>query len=204
MKEILPGVFHWTTFHEGIGQKVHSYYLACADPPVLIDPRVPEEGLEWFENHPKPAHVFLTNRLHYRHSDQFEKAFGATVWCHREGLHHFGAERKIRPFVHGEKLPGGLQALEVGVLCPEETALYFPGGGGIISIGDAIIRYGDELAFVPDELMGENPGEVKRGLKKAFSTHLERAFDNLLFAHGKPWIGGAKEGLRRFLEDLPD
>jgi hypothetical protein len=204
MKEILPGIFHWTTFHEGIGQRVHSCFLACADPPVLIDPRVPEEGLKWFENHPKLAHVFLTNRLHYRHSDQFEKAFGAKVWCHREGLQEFTDGRKVHSFAHGDTLPGGLLALEVGVLCPEETALYFPGAGGIPAIGDAIIRDGNELGFVPDELMGENPGEVKRGLKKAFCGHLERDFNHLLFAHGKPWVGGAKEGLRQFLESLLD
>jgi hypothetical protein len=93
--------------------------------------------------------------------------------------------------------------LEVGVLCPEETALYFPPSGGILAIGDAIIRYRDALGFVPDELMGEDPDGVKRGLKRVFLGHLERDFDHLLFAHGKPWIGGAKEGLRRFLEGLP-
>jgi hypothetical protein len=203
MKEILPGVFHWTTFHEGIGQKVHTCFLSCADPPVLIDPRVPEEGLNWFENRRKPAHAFLTNRLHYRHSDRFEKAFGTKVWCHREGLHEFTDGRKVQPFIHGEELPGGILALEVGVLCPEETALYFPGAGGILAIGDAIIRDREELGFVPDELMGEDAGEVKRGLRKVFLGHLERDFDHLLFAHGKPWIGGAKEGLRKFLESLP-
>jgi hypothetical protein len=52
--------------------------------------------------------------------------------------------------------------------------------------------------------MGEDAGEVKRGLRKVFLGHLERDFDHLLFAHGKPWIGGAKEGLRKFLESLPD
>ena len=204
MKEILPGIFHWTTFHEGIGQKVHSYFLSCADPPVLIDPRVPEEGFDWFKRHKTPEHAFLTNRHHYRHSDRFEKAFGSKVWCHREGLHEFTKGQKVHPFEHGDQLPGAILALEVGVLCPEETALFFSGAGGILAIGDAIIRYGDELGFVPDSLMGEDPEGVKRGLKKVFLGHLKRDFDNLLFAHGRPWVGGAREGLHHFLASLPD
>lgn len=41
MKEILTGVFHWKSFHEGIYAYVHSYYINVTDPAVLIDPRVP-------------------------------------------------------------------------------------------------------------------------------------------------------------------
>lgn len=63
----------------------------------------------------------------------------------------------------------------------------------------AIIRSGDELGFVPDPLLGDNPEAVKRGLRAVFRRHLERDFDHLLFAHGQPWIGGAKAALRRFL-----
>jgi len=41
------------------------------------------------------------------------------------------------------------------------------------------------------------------GLRKAFLKHLrEREFDHLLFAHGAPWIGGARDGLRQFLERI--
>jgi len=197
--EILPGLFHWITFHEGIGQDVHSYYIAAAKPAVLIDPRVPEEGIQWFEGHPRPAHIYLTNRLHYRHSDKFSKAFNATVWCHRAGLHHFGKKRPVKGFKHGDVLPGGITALEVGVLCPEETALYWPKQKGVLSIGDAIICEDAELDFVPDELMGDDPEAVKRGLRAVFKRHLSRKFDNLLFAHGEPWIGDAKAALTEFL-----
>ena len=202
MNEILPGVFHWVTFHEGIQDDVHSYYITATDPPVLIDPRIPKEGIEWFEGHEPPKHIYLTNRHHYRHSGKFEESFGTKVWCHKDGLHEFTKGELVNPFIHGEELPGGILALKVGVLCPEETALYIPLSGGIISIGDAIIRVGDELGFVPDYLMGENPESVKKGLRSVFIKLLKRKFDHLLFAHGKPWIGGAREGLREFLDTL--
>lgn len=199
VQEILSGVFHWTTFHEGIGEDVHSYYIAGAQPAVLIDPRVPDEGLEWFADHPAPEHIYLTNRLHYRHSGRFSKAFGATVWCHRAGLHHFDKKRPVRSFRHGDRLPGGITALPVGVLCPEETALYWPEQGGVLAVGDAIIRDGDRLTFVPDVLMGDDAPAVRRDLCEVFKRHLAVDFDNLLFAHGEPWIGHAKAALAGFL-----
>lgn len=201
MKEILPGIFHWTTFHEGIQAYVHSYYCEATSPAVLIDPRVPAQGLAWFEAHEVPQHIYLTNRHHYRHSDRFAERFGTKVWCHRDGLHEFTKGQKVKSFVHGEKLPGGILALEVGVLCPEETALYLHLHGGILSVGDAIVRDGKKLVFVPDEYMGDDSAAVKRGLRKIFLKHArEREFDHMLFAHGSPWIGGAKAGLRRFME----
>jgi hypothetical protein len=205
MKEILPGVFHWTTLHEGIGAYVHSYYFSATDPAVLIDPRVPAAGLGWFESRAAPKHIYLTNRHHFRHSDRFSARFGAKIWCHKDGLHEFTNGQKVTGFDHGATLPGGVHSLEVGVLCPEETALYIPLHGGILSIGDAIVRHGKKLGFVPDELMGDDPEGVKRGLRKVFLEHLrQREFDHLLFAHGSPWVGNAKDGLRSFLEQLGD
>ena len=202
MKEILPGVFHWTTYHEGIGQDVHSYYVSDAKPAYLIDPRVPAEGIGWFGKHNPPANIYLTNRLHYRHSKRFGAYYGAEVWCHEAGLHAFGRDKKVTGFGHGDELPGGVLALEVGALCPEETALYIPLGKGIISVGDAIIRDDGELEFVPDYLMGDDPEGVMRGLKEAFTSHLKLDFDAMLLAHGKPILRGAKKELRQFLKGL--
>lgn len=202
VREILPGLFHWTTFHERIGEDVHSYYIAGAHPAVLIDPRVPDEGLKWFADRPPPKHIYLTNRLHYRHSNRFSKAFQATVWCHRAGLHHFNKRRPVKGFDHGDALPGGITALPVGVLCPEETALYWPEQGGVLSIGDAIIRDDTALTFVPDGLMGDDPETVKRGLCAALKRHLAVDFDNLLFAHGEPWIGHARAALAGFVATI--
>ena len=203
MKEILPGVYHWKTFHEGIQAYVHSYYVNAVDPPVLIDPRVPAQGIEWFAPRGAPRHAYLTNRHHYRHSGRFAERYGTQVWCHRAGLHEFTHGQKVRGFAHGRELPGGILALKVASLCPEETALYLPLHGGILAVGDAIVRWKGRLGFVPDAYMGDDPEGVKRGLRDAFRRHLrERAFDHLLFAHGAPWIGGARAGLERFLAGL--
>lgn len=197
MEEIVPHIFHWTTFHEEIEQDVHSYCVTGLGPAILIDPMVPSGGLDWFRRHAKPEHIYLTNRLHYRGSERFVKGFGAKVWCHSAGLHEFDPSQKVRGFEHGDELPGGILALKVDALCPEETALLIPLGPGALAMGDAVIRENDHLEFVPDFLMGDNPRAVKQGLRAAFSALLENRFEHLLLAHGRPFVAGGKETLRR-------
>ncbi len=202
MKEILPGVYHWTAVHPEIQEEVDSYLVVATDPAVLIDPLLPPEGLGALSKEKLPQHIYLTNRLHYRHSAELQEAFGCEVWCHHAGLHEFTEGEPIRSFNHGETLPGNIEALEVGVLCPEETALYLPVSEGVLAIGDALVRWNSELGFVPDWLLGDDPKGVKRGIREVFLGHLNRDFDHLLFAHGVPFVGGAKEGLRQYLENL--
>ena len=197
MEEIVPQLFHWTAFHPDIEQEVHSYCVTGLGPIILIDPMVPSEGLGWLRRYGWPQHIYLTNRLHYRDSGRFVEAFAVTVWCHVAGLHEFEASQQVRSFEHGEELPGGVRTLEVDALCPEETALLIPVGAGALVLGNAVIRENAHLEFVPDSLMGDDPAEVKRGLKAAFSALLEQRFEHLLLAHGRPFVKGGKPALRR-------
>ena len=64
MKEILPGIFHWTALHPGIKVDVSSYFLA--EEGVLIDPILPPTRLDSFS--PPPRKILLTNRHHYHYS----------------------------------------------------------------------------------------------------------------------------------------
>lgn len=201
MREILPRVFDWTSFHEGIQDKVHSHYVSAVEPAVLIDPRLPKEGLRWFEGRPEPRHIYLTNRHHYRHSRDFAEAFGSTVWCHEKGLHEFTHGETVKSFKHGRTLPGGVVALRIGSLCDEETGFYLPILGGILALGDSVIRTRRGLSFVPDEYMGDDPDEVKRGLIEALRKHLrQRPVAHLLLAHGTPVLNEAHRELNRFVE----
>lgn len=197
MKEILPGLYHWTVTHPNIKIEVSSYYLA--EEQVLIDPLLPGEGLEAFPT--DPQHAFLTNRHHYRHSGRFAEQFGCTVWCVESGLHEFKHGEKVRPFRFGDLLPGGILAVEIGAICPDETALIIPRGEGIAALADGVVRDKDSpLGFVPDEYMGDDPEAVKAGLREAYGRMLEHDFDHLLLAHGWPWIQGGKQALREFVE----
>lgn len=197
MKEILPGVQHWTVVHPKIGIPVSSYYLP--EERVMIDPLVPEDGMSVFGS--GPEHILLTNRHHYRDSGKLEAEFGCSVWCVESGMHEFTHGEQIRPFRFGDTLPGGIEAIEIGVLCPDETALLIGRAEGILAIADGIVRHGDgPLGFVPDAYLGEDPEAVKVGLKKSYGRLLDRDFDHLLFAHGSPWLGGGRQALREFVE----
>ncbi len=196
MEELLPGLWHWTAWHPNIEARVHSYYYEPAG--LLIDPMLPDEGLAWFERRERPPRrVLLTNRLHYRHSGEFRRAFGAEILCQRAGLHEFAAEDGVKGFEHGTRLDPRAPALAVGALCPEETA--FALAGGILALGDAVIRERGALSFVPDAYMGDDPEAVKAGLRRSLSRIAQRPFVALLLAHGEPLVGTGREALRAFL-----
>ena len=195
--EIAPGVLHWSALHPGIRQTVHSYYVE--DARVVLDPMVPEGVLETLGDRGPPERILLTNRHHYRQSDRLVDEFECPVLCPEPGLHEFEGGPEVRGFDFGDQVAPGIEALEVGAICPDESALLIHDAGALV-IADGIMRYGGEMRFVPDSLLGEDPEGVKAGLRAAYSRLLERDFDNLLFAHGDPLIGGGREALRRFAQ----
>jgi len=195
MEEILPGVRRWTATHPKIKIEVSSHWVP--DARAVIDPLLPPDGgLDAFRQRP-PERVILSNRHHLRASERFVEEFGCTIHCSEPGLHEFDDGPDVRGFSFGEEVAPGIQALEVGAICPDEAALLLVDARALL-IADGIIHYGEELSFVPDNLLGEEAEEVKRGLRKAYSRLLDHDFDNLLFAHGDPVTGGGAEALRAF------
>src|SRR3712207_7652035 len=65
----------------------------------------------------------------------------------------------------------GVTALEVGGIAPDDTALYIAHGDGVLSIGDAVIRIGGRLGFVPDFLWGDPQSEQDRKSTRLNSSH---------------------------------
>src|SRR5947209_20333741 len=79
MRELLPGLFHWTTFHEPIGADVSSYYVQPAG--IVIDPKVPVEGFEALPG--EPQQVVLTSGHHHRDAAQFAERYGIPITASR-------------------------------------------------------------------------------------------------------------------------
>lgn len=194
MEEVLPGVWRWTGKHRRSGVQGSSHWVPAAG--AVIDPNLPEAGLEPFAERP-PERVLLSNRHHLRDGERFAERYGATIHCSEAGLHEFEGRPEVRGFAFGEEVAPGIEALEVGAICPDEAALLIRDPGAMV-IADGIIHYEDHLHFVPDRLLGENAREVKRGLREAYSRLLERDFEHLLFAHGEPLLGDGKRALRDF------
>ena len=197
MKEISPGLWHWKAVHPKIGIEVSSYYVV--DGGTLIDPMLPPEGIGSLREHDEPQRIVLTNRHHYRESDALRDVFGCRVLCHEAGLHEFEAGPQVDGFRFSDQVAPGIVALEVGAICPEETALHIDRGDGLLSFADGLINHGG-LGFVPDTLLGDDPDAVKRGLRDSLRALLDGDFDGLLFAHGDPLLPGGKQALKRFLD----
>jgi hypothetical protein len=203
VREVLPGVIHWTAIHPRIEIEVSSYWFD--DGGILIDPLIPPDtGLEWFSGRPTPpTAIVLSNRHHYRSSGSFVERFACQVYCARSGLHEFTHGEAVTGFDPGDRLPGGVVACEVGGLCPDETALYLPGRGAVV-FADGVVRAGPPgdpgpLGFVPDALM-DDPPETKRRLLDVFARVLrDLDFEHVLLAHGGPLVGDGRAQLQELI-----
>ena len=196
MREVTPGIHHWTVLHERIGQEVSSYFIAEAG--AVIDPKVPEGGLDELPAEPKV--VLLTSGHHGRDAARFARTYEIPIRASRQAAEHLGDEvGDVEVFDEGDEVADGITAIHIGRLAADEGALLIAVGDGALAIADGINTYSGELAFFPDELLGDDPGRVKIELKDAYSSLLPQEFDHLLFAHGAPVIGGGKDRLREFV-----
>jgi hypothetical protein len=200
VQEIAPGISLWITFHERIRMHVCSYFIEPAG--VVVDPMVPDDGLEMFEGREPPQKALLTTRHHYRGCEEFVERFGLTVHASEPGLHEFeGSDREVEGFGDGDEVAPGITAIVTDAISPDDTTLAIAHGGGAYLFGDGLVRPpGGPLVVVPDQLMDE-PERTKQRLQDAYRGLLERdfEFEHLLFAHGEPLIGGGRDALKDFV-----
>ena len=166
---------------------------------TLVDPLEPPDELQ-------PERIVLTTRHHLRSSEAVTARHGCPILCHESGLHEFEGGPDVQGFQWGDELAPDVRALKADAISPDDSALLIDAGDGCLAIADSIINSGGSLAFVPDEYMvdeGDDPEPVKAAIREAFGELLDEPFDNLLFAHGDPIVGGGKEALRDFVEHGP-
>jgi glyoxylase-like metal-dependent hydrolase (beta-lactamase superfamily II) len=202
VNEILPGIHHWMAMHPKIGFPVSSYYVAESG--TVLDPMVPpEEGLDWFGAEREVHWIALTNRHHDREAADYCARFElGPVLVPEPGLHEFeDKDLEVRPYVPGEEIVAGIVVHEVGAICPDDMALEIRSAGAL-AMADALVHFPDGIRFVRDSYM-DNPAETKRALAASLEQLLDVDFDTLLFAHGEPIVGGAKQALRDFLSTDP-
>lgn len=206
MDEIAPGIFHWSALHPNIKTEVHSY--ALADSGILLDPMLPPEGrldaLAAFE----PRQIVLTNRHHTRDAAAIAERFDIPVRVSEPGVADASQHVEVVPFTWGDELAPGVTALEVGAICPDESAIHITGRSAALACADGVIRMGGSggtgsggdqgLGFVPDFLIGDDPEPVKQALRARYRELLKLPFDHLLLAHGEPVIGSGHEALAAF------
>jgi glyoxylase-like metal-dependent hydrolase (beta-lactamase superfamily II) len=202
MREIAPGLYHWTAMHPKIGFDVSSYFVA--DSGTLIDPMVPPDvGLDWFRGEREPHAIVLTNRHHDRDCERFCAEFElAPVLVPEPGLHEFEDKPlEVTAYVPGEELVPGIVVHEVDAIAPDDMALEIRSIAAL-AFADALVHFDDGVRFVRDDYMDE-PEQTKRELVRSIERLLAIDFDTLLFAHGEPIVGGGKQALRKFLASQP-
>ena len=174
-----------------------------ADSGTVLDPMVPlDAGLDWFTGERAVQGLALTNRHHDREAAAYCERFGVgPVLVPEPGLHEFeGKDLEVRGYAAGEEIIQGILAHEVDAICPDDMALEIRSAGAL-AMADGLVNLG-RVRFVSDDLM-DNPPDTKRRLAESLEELLDLDFDTLLFAHGEPIVGEAKQALRDFLASNP-
>lgn len=198
LERVIDGIWHWSLQHEGIGQPVHSYFLT--DQRLAIDPIVDVRTVADLRECGGVERVALTNRHHLRGAARLVSEFGCEVVAPAPGMHEFSeTDPEVTPYEWGEEIAEGVTTHEVGAICPDDGAFEIAVGPGVLALADGVIRWDEELAFVPDFLM-DDPERVKRTQLEALERLLELDFDAVLLAHGEPIPSGGKERIREFVE----
>jgi glyoxylase-like metal-dependent hydrolase (beta-lactamase superfamily II) len=194
VQELLPGLFHWYAIHPNHGMQVGCHFAAGSG--TVFDPLLPDEGVQWFDQH-RPRRIVLSTRHHLRHSEQIAERYGCPILAHTDGLHAFEDGPSVEGFEFGDQLADDVTALTMDAISPDDTALRIDVAEGALLFADSVINHGG-LRFVPDSLIGDEPEQVKRAILERVAALLDEDFDHLLFAHGDPVIGGGKQTLRAF------
>ena len=195
MRELTPGLWHWTTPHPNIGQDVSSS-ATSPEAATVLDPMVPAEGLAAFDGLPTPKHVVLSCRHHDRDHAQFVEAFGADFHVSEHGIQEYPGEDVKAYAVPATGSSQGVTAVANGPIAPDDTVLKIDVEGGALAFADSLISAGGTPGFVPDGLLGEDPEQVRADITAAVRELLDtQEFDHLLLAHGDPVVGGGRQAL---------
>jgi len=199
VRELAPGLLHWSVHYDVIDRPVSSYLVEPGG--VVIDPLLPENGLEALARRAEPRLVVLTNGLHTRDAEAVASAFGCPIMTSHEGARRIGGALEVETYADGEEVAPGVRAIRVGVISDDEYALHITAATEpALAIADGVNSYGGALGFFEDELLGDDPEAVKAGLTEALRALAEREFDHLLLAHGDPVLGSGRSALRAFTD----
>lgn len=201
MTSLPAGLRHWRAIHPDLHADVSSY--ALVEEGVLLNPLLPDGDASVLEGVTVRA-VVLNNRLHVRDVERLGAPDGVSVHAPTPGIEDLAELAvDVEGYADGDELPGGLRAIEVGGLSPDEFALHLPQYRAL-AVADGVMRKGEgELEAMPDSLLGDDPDAVRAALAQAFGRLAEELdFDHLLLAHGDPVIGDGREQLRAYAAGL--
>lgn len=196
LREITKNLYGWSSFHSQWKIDFDSYAIKTPDGVVLVDPLKPSPAvLKKLEALGEFLAVYLTNAHHDREADWFRKQYQIQVYAHEKAKSD--CDTKIDVLVlDGEKLPGGVRAVHLPGSSASEMALYVKVGGGVVLVGDALLRQPNRgVELLPDQYL-EDRKEALASLRKL----LELDFKVITFAHGDPITEDAHQAIATFLQ----
>ena len=185
----------WHTYDPAVKADLYSTCLATVAGIYLIDP-VPlqKQALDGLIGSSRVAGIVVTNSNHRRAAAQFAQRFPVGIFAHHEAFPGDKPSR-LTTITDGEEISGGLRAIDIQGAAPGEIVLHFPGNGGTLIVGDALVNfepYG--FSFLPAKYCS-NQKQMCRSLQKLLDYKAER----ILFAHGTPILSEAGDRLRVLL-----
>lgn len=190
--EILPGLFYWSKYNAAIQTDMGACFVRGEKENVLVDPFRPEFP-HILDRWGKPKAVLLTTANHERDSALYCDRYAIECWAHEEAAAHL-KRSPDRTFQDGNRLPGGLKAIQLSGASPGETAFFSEQNSGILIIGDALYIAKGHLTFLPDQYCADAK-QARSSVKRL----VRREFDALILTHGPPILSRSKAKLQILL-----
>jgi glyoxylase-like metal-dependent hydrolase (beta-lactamase superfamily II) len=191
MRELQPGLWHWTATHpdwkpgEDWGPEVSSYAIDVGGRLLLLDPLAPPGEIEELAAERETA-IVLTCPWHARDARDLAERLGVPLYVPPPDA---GDPDPVpgHVFRAGDRLPVGVEAFPG--MEPNDLVLWIEGRRALVA-GDTLIDRGEGLEF-PVEWA--NKGVPPEEILESLMPLLELPVELVLATHGGPFDGAALE-----------
>ena len=188
----------WQAYDPSVKVELTSTALLSGGRLVFIDPiPLAETALAELTAAGTPAGILLTNGNHERAASALAKRFEIPIFAAAEALPEFSPELPARAFAPSDHLFDLAAPISLPGAAPGETAFYWPGCGGVLIFGDAVINLESTgLAFLPGRYC-TNARLLHRSARERLA--FPQPIGIVAFAHGTPIVTAARERLSALL-----
>ena len=204
-EEVRPGLWRWTAHHDEWKKEVASFAVEADSELVLIDPLL--DGDQWKQLDEGAAgrrlDILLTIHWHARSAAGVAARYeDSRVWAHSRNRAAVARRAPVTDvFRSGDKLPGGLVALEAR---PRSEVLFWEPRSKALIVGDALLGDGERGTGLHTCPASWLPGANKlEDLRRSLEPVLDLPVELVLPSHGAPVLSGAEEALRRVVNGAP-
>jgi glyoxylase-like metal-dependent hydrolase (beta-lactamase superfamily II) len=203
MQQIRDGLWRWTAPHpdwkpeQDWAREVGCLALAGDGELVLIDPLGARDGalaeaLDGLADGRRLA-VVVTVHWHERDAAGFRDRYGAELWV-REGSVERVGTAVDRTFGDGDRLPGGIRALDVGAA--SEALMWIP-SCATLAAGDVLVEREGRLRLCPVSWY-DRAEDFEHG-RRAMMRALELPVAATVVSHGDPAVFEGRSALEAAL-----